>query len=163
MEDMIWAYGTSNPDSSDPNDSGLPIHLQSGTFSLNLSKQFDVDQLPSQSQAQFGSPVPPTLPTNSPSPSSSASQAIGSPPFKTFEKLIVAHAVIVVTGFLVILPAGAMVARWGRTISDKWFHYHWFIQVVISIPVVVIGWTLGPLSVAEQGAKHADDAHKVRT
>lgn len=159
---MIWAYGTANPGSSDPNDENLAMHQQSGIFTLNLSNQLDADDLPSASQANFGSPEPPSQSTPSPTGSSSDPQVIGSPPFKTFEKLIVAHAVIVTMGFLVILPTGAMVARWGRMVSDKWFYYHWFIQVVISIPVVVIGWTLGPLAVAEQGAKHADDSHKVK-
>jgi len=162
VENMIWAYATANPDSSDPNNMNLAIHQQSGAFAFNLSNHMDADDLPSASQATFGSPEPPPPSSDSPLPSnpSSDTPVIGSPPFKTFEKLIVAHAVIVSMGFLVILPTGAMVARWGRLISDKWFYYHWFIQVVISIPVVVIGWTLGPLAVAEQGAKHASDAHK---
>ncbi|KLO18557.1 hypothetical protein SCHPADRAFT_113148 [Schizopora paradoxa] len=162
VQNIVWAYGTENPNSSDPNDANLAIHQQSGATTLNLQGQLDADDLPSASQANFGSPEPPSQPTGLPSPtgSPSDSQVTGSPPFKTFEKLIVAHAVIVTMGFLVILPTGAMVARWGRMVSDKWFYYHWFIQVVISIPIVVIGWTLGPLAVAEQGAKHADDSHK---
>jgi len=161
-ENVIWAYGTSNPNSADPNTNSLIMHEQSGAFMFNLSNHLDADDLPSVTQVNSGASGPPSQSTDSPSPSGSSSgaQAISSPPFKTFEKLIVAHAVIVAMGFLVILPTGAMVARWGRAVSDKWFYYHWFIQVVISIPVVVIGWTLGPLAVAEQGAKHADDAHK---
>ncbi|KAH8117435.1 hypothetical protein DFH11DRAFT_1687438 [Phellopilus nigrolimitatus] len=102
--------------------------------------------------------------TTSPSSSPSSPQidgGNGEVALKGFENIIIAHGVLCVAGFLMILPIGALIARWGRTLSENWFHYHWETQVVFSIPVVVVGWALGPLAVAAQGATHADDAHKI--
>jgi len=64
-------------------------------------------------------------------------------------------------GFLVILPLGALVARWARTFTSRWFNYHWIIQVVFSIPIVITGWALGPLAVADQGSNHVSNIHKI--
>lgn len=149
----------------------LLVHVDSGNFTLDLSGTVDTDSLPSSSEAQ--TPLPP--PSTSTGASTGASPAPtsgsggtgdvdngGKQPFQTFEKLIIAHAVMATVGFLILLPLGGIIARWGRTFTEKWFYYHWKIQVIFSIPIVVIGWALGPLAVAEEGVKHANDAHKVR-
>jgi hypothetical protein len=156
--DIIWAYGTVNPDDNDPS-ANLLQHLESGSFVLDLSKEIDDDDLPTQSGSQ--TVFNPTQ-TGTPSPTGRpGDDEDGGTSLETFEKLIIGHAVMTVVGFLIVLPFGALVARWGRTFTDKWFKYHWRTQVAVSIPIVMIGWTLGPLSIADQGGVHVDTAHKV--
>ena len=145
----------------------LIVHVDSGNFTLDLTGTVDTDDLPSSDDFQpISSSISATGTSSNASPTSGAgspglANVGGQPPLKTFEKLIVAHAIMSTMGFLILLPLGGIIARWGRTFSDKWFYYHWKVQVLFGIPVVVIGWALGPLSVAEEGVKHANDAHKV--
>ncbi|KAL5511567.1 hypothetical protein ACEPAH_4784 [Sanghuangporus vaninii] len=159
-QNAIWALGVSNPLSASP-DSNLELHLDSGNFTLNLTNTIDTEQNP------FLDPSPSTasgslssIATFSLFPSGDPSTDDGTP-FQTFEKLIVAHALLSVLGFLVVLPIGSLIARWTRNLWVNWFYYHWMTQVVFGIPVVVTGWALGPLSVAAQGVAHANDSHKV--
>lgn len=156
---VIWAYGTVNPESSDPG-ATLLQHLDAQAFTLDLSKELDLDDLNPSSTATVFNPSQ----TGAPSPSDglgSEDTSPGEPPLETFEKLIIGHAVMTVVGFLIALPFGAIMARWGRTFTSNWFKFHWRTQVVVSIPMVMIGWTLGPLAIADQGGIHANDAHKV--
>ena len=52
-------------------------------------------------------------------------------PLLQFEKYIVAHAIMMVIGFLFLLPLGAIVARWTRTYSRAWFTLHWVLQFAL--------------------------------
>ena len=62
--------------------------------------------------------------------------------------------------FLVLLPAGALLARWLRTFSHHWFKGHWIIQFYITGPLIVTGIGLGIGAVSKVGAPHLDDDHK---
>lgn len=167
IQDVIWALGFDNPQ-SDSSNVTLLMHVESGNFTLNLTNMIDTDNIPTPGSPQSINNTQNSSNVNSPTESSTDGSA-GSQesngghtnPLQSFEKLIIAHASISAVGFLVILPFGALVARWGRTFTQKWFYYHWISLVFLSIPMVVIGWSLGPLSVADQGNKHADDVHKV--
>ncbi|KAG5636522.1 hypothetical protein H0H81_007748 [Sphagnurus paluster] len=55
----------------------------------------------------------------------------GNLPLLTYERLIIAHASFMVAGFLLLLPAGALVARYLRTFTPTWFKSHWIIQFLI--------------------------------
>ena len=148
LQDAVWALSFANPMSDDP-DTNLMIHGDSGNFTLNLTNTLNTDELPaSQALGTAGS-------------ASSSIPSEDDIPFAPFEKMIIVHGVFTIVGFLIVLPFGALIARWGRTFTDNWFYYHWTTQVVLSIPVIVVGWALGPLAVATQGTSHADDAHKV--
>ncbi|KAL0947161.1 hypothetical protein HGRIS_013288 [Hohenbuehelia grisea] len=76
-------------------------------------------------------------------------------------KLIVAHGVLASAGFLVLLPMGTLVARWGRTLSPHWFKVHWIFNMILAVPVVTLGWMLGPVSVMKFGGSHFSDAHRI--
>ena len=52
-------------------------------------------------------------------------------PLLPFEKYIIAHAIFCVIGFLGLLPLGALVARYTRTFTPKWYTAHWIIQFAI--------------------------------
>jgi uncharacterized membrane protein len=74
--------------------------------------------------------------------------------------MLVAHAIFLTLGFLVSLPAGALLARYIRTFTPKWFTGHWIVQFLIAGPVILIGFALGVRAVAETGGEHFDDRHK---
>jgi hypothetical protein len=97
---LIWAFGTNRP--ADNANSGLQQHIESGIFSLDLTKTL-----------QEGITIP---------------RGSTSIPFEPYQKTIIAHAVLSALGFLILLPAGTLVARWTRTYSRKWFTNHWIIQ-----------------------------------
>jgi len=53
------------------------------------------------------------------------------------------HALLNSIGFIILLPLGALVARYTRTFTRNWFWAHWIIQFLISGPVIFAGWALG--------------------
>jgi len=103
QQSLIWAFGTTQP--SEAADSTLQQHIDSGAFSLDLSQTFD-----------------------SSSVTSSGSSTI---PLSQYQKTIVAHAVVATIAFLFLLPAGALLARFARTTSPKWFTGHWIVQAAL--------------------------------
>jgi len=65
----------------------------------------------------------------------------------TVEKVIKLHAFCVSLGFLVLLPAGSLIARCGRSFTPKWFKAHWTSNMVLALPVITGGVLLGPVIV----------------
>jgi hypothetical protein len=154
LQDVIWAFGTTAPSSPSP-DVALQQHLASGTLQLDLTK------------------------TGSGSASAGPSSTSSGIPLLYYQKLIVAHAILCVVGFLAILPAGALLARYLRTRSPAWFKGHEVLQafigklivdimllqdIMISIagPFIIAGVSLGIQAVNEARSGHVDDTHKVR-
>jgi hypothetical protein len=105
-ENLIWAFGTTKPAAAA--DSTLQQHLDSGAFSLDLTQ--------------------PMSASGSTTPTASGSVKV---PLLPYQKTIIAHAVIATFGFLFLLPAGVLLARFIRTISPKWFKGHWIIQAAV--------------------------------
>ena len=64
---------------------------------------------------------------SSTSPASSATPlpAVG---LRPSERIVIAHALFCAIGFLLVLPAGALLARFFRTYSHSWFKGHWILQ-----------------------------------
>ncbi|KAG5636523.1 hypothetical protein H0H81_007749 [Sphagnurus paluster] len=87
------------------------------------------------------------------------SNASDNVPLSTYERLIIAHAFFMVVGFLLLLPAGALVARYFRTFTPTWFKSHWIIQFLISGPIILTGIALGFASVWNMGGSHFSDWH----
>jgi len=52
-------------------------------------------------------------------------------PLLPYQKLIIAHGIFCFVGFLVFLPAGALIARYFRSFTPTWFTKHWVSQVVL--------------------------------
>jgi len=77
-----------------------------------------------------------------------------------FEVRVRNHAVLCTVGFLILLPIGALVARYSRTLPYKWFYAHWIIQFVIAGPVIFAGWALGHQTSTFLGAGHFIDPHQ---
>jgi hypothetical protein len=105
-QSIIFAFGTTNPGSSDES-ATLQQHLDSGVTSLDLTKPFSASSTPSGSD--FGS-------------SSSAD------PWTHYRRMVVAHAVLSVVGFALLLPCGILLARYLRTFTPTWYTGHWIAQ-----------------------------------
>jgi len=81
-------------------------------------------------------------------------------PRPRYQKLIW-HGILLSAGFLVLLPTGSLVARWGRTFTPRWFRAHRIINFGIALPVIAAGFILGPLAVLDRQARHFADAHQI--
>lgn len=124
QQGIIWAYSTSRPPSSAIGAS-LIQHIDSGFTRLDLTKVLATGSKdPTNPISNIGSD--PTLPTT---PSSSAPSI--SIPLQPYQKKIVAHAILCIVGFLGLLPAGALLARYLRTFSSVWFKGHWILQFAL--------------------------------
>jgi len=135
QQDIVWAFATSAPGSDD---ASAPImqHIGSGQLTLDLTKP-----LSTQSSAP-------------PVPSHHGFQ------LAYYEKLIIGHAILCSLGFLLFLPAGALLARYARTFTTSWFKGHWIFQFAIAGTIIVVGIALGIGAVASSGSAHLNDVHK---
>ena len=126
-KDIIWAFGGTNPDDSAV-DAVLMQHLNSGPTTLDLSQtlsassQDPTNPVTTISQSQSGSA------SGNGNGNGNSSPVLTHVPLLPYEKYIIAHAVLCMTGFLILLPIGAIIARLMRTFSPFWFKLHWFIQ-----------------------------------
>jgi hypothetical protein len=79
------------------------------------------------------------------------------------EKVMVLHAFCVSLGFLVLLPAGSLIARWGRSFTPRWFKVHWAFNMASALPVITLGALLGPVIVYIKPTfrTHMSNAHEV--
>ncbi|KAF7777503.1 hypothetical protein Agabi119p4_3575 [Agaricus bisporus var. burnettii] len=162
VEHLIWAYGMTNPGSKLLN-TELLAHYQAGFLNIDFSKEavpmpppFDGQQTTS---GNGGNSVPP--PPNAGNSATVHSTVGPTTAFGGHEKLIVAHGVLLSFGFLVLLPAGSLIARWSRTFTVKWFKAHSIINMSIALPIIVIGWLFGPLAVASSEGSHFLSTHQI--
>ena len=107
---LIWAFGTTNPNSNAA-DATLEQHIESAATTLDLSQ-----------------PISSGNGTADPASDPNASSGASSQPLLPFQKMIVAHALLCTIGFLILLPAGALLARYARTFTSGWFQGHWVFQ-----------------------------------
>jgi len=144
-QSLIYAIGSTNPGSSSASAS-LIQHYDSGAIQLDLSKD------PTSTSTSTGS--------GSSSPTGKTSSG-GGIPLLPYQRMIIAHAIFCTIGFLFILPAGVLLARYGRTtIGPVWFKGHAALQFFIAGPTIFIGVMLGIAAVSKAGAVHLDDNHK---
>lgn len=121
-EALIFSYSFKLPDKAP--DANLKRHKGVGYLTFDLTKEFvHPFQLAGNTT---------TRPTES-------------GPFNTNEKVIILHASLVSFGFLVLLPAGSLIGRWGRVFTPKWFKVHWITNMVFALPIITLGALLGPV------------------
>lgn len=157
MQRLIWAIATTRPPSGAV-DAQLTQHIASGAVSLDLTRTFSDNTL--------GTAVPTGPPGDNTYLPPFPTQASGShgfqlPPLLPYQKMLQAHAILCGIGFLIVLPTGALVARWGRPFTNSWFTSHWVIQFLIGLPIIVSGWFLGVAGVITKEGRHFDDRHKI--
>lgn len=144
-EHLIWAYGKMHP--GKPSYSELAQHYIAGSLKLNL-----------------GGTMPEFVPTVEPAPHANQdSTTSATSEHEKHQRIIIMHGLLGSIGFLVLLPAGVLSARWGRTFTLKWFGAHQTINLTIALPVITLGWIIGLISVfSQEGRRLFDDTHQVR-
>ncbi|CAB4478219.1 hypothetical protein RhiirA1_406249 [Rhizophagus irregularis] len=76
-----------------------------------------------------------------------------------YDKLIVAHAALMFSAWLIIIPGAVFIARFARNfLPTTWFKLHVGIQAFLSLPVMLAG---SALSFAAAGNLKFDDPHKI--
>ncbi|KAF7357930.1 CBD9-like protein [Mycena venus] len=90
-QSLIYAFGTTNPGSSDPS-ATLQQHLDSGPTSLDLTKSLS-SSTPTPTDIDSGDPI------------------------AHFQHMVVTHAILCVVGFALLLPSGVLLARYLRTFT----------------------------------------------
>ncbi|KAJ7343679.1 hypothetical protein DFH08DRAFT_234655 [Mycena albidolilacea] len=132
---IIWAYSLRRPDPDSSAD--LTGHYVAGTVNMRLDKAVSgLEGVVTEDPKDALAPLP------------------------RFQKLIW-HGILLSVGFLVLLPAGSLVARWGRTFTPRWFKVHRLINFGVALPVIAAGFILGPLAVLDRQAGHFADAHQI--
>lgn len=131
-------------------------HLASGAFLLDISGNFSDSS--GGTAAPTGTGASPPWSTR---PPGSDLPQFRFPALLPYQKMLMAHAILSGIGFLVILPTGILVARWGRLVTDSWFKIHWTFQAVLAIPVIASGWFLAVAGIVKKEGRHFDDTHKV--
>jgi len=140
---LIWAYGVDTPAPSDPSTATFNQHVAFGTFSFDLTKS-------GQNATVLGSP---TLSLLGPNKAGSSRNSKSSA-----EMVILAHAIVCAIAFLVVMPSGALLARYYRTFSPTWFKGHWILQFGISAPIVVTGLILA-IAISHVGGPTMSNTH----
>ncbi|KAI0674858.1 hypothetical protein C8Q78DRAFT_988665 [Trametes maxima] len=152
-QNIIWAFGTNKPNNP-AKDAQLLQHLDSGALKLDMSEVLT----PARAAALANPATDP-----------GATSGTVDVPLQPYQKMIIAHALLCTIGFLMLLPAGALLARYARTFSNAWFTGHWVFQMAFVAdgrdpdaagPVIVAGVALGISSVESAKATHLDDDHK---
>lgn len=160
LQHLVWAIATVRP-SSGAVDATLTQHIASGGITLDLSQEFTATEIPGS--------VPTSPPGGTSYQPPSATQtgygndlpAFELPPLLPYQKMLMAYAVLCGVGFLIVLPAGALIARWARTYTASWFKIHWMIQAGLGIPIIASGWALSVAGVHKKQGIHFNDTHKV--
>ncbi|KAH9483737.1 Cytochrome b561 and DOMON domain-containing protein [Psilocybe cubensis] len=147
-EAMIFAYSPTKPDKAP--DSTLTPHQYVGYLSLDFSKDF--------AGPTFGQQID----TAKPPAGIPITQGTGTA-YKRVEKLMILHGFLVSFGFLVLLPAGSLIARWGRSFTPRWFKLHRLSNMYIALPVITLGVLLGPAIVysKESFRIHFANGHEI--
>jgi len=156
--DLIYAFAAKNINhlTTSAPDSAMQPHMETGYAHLDLSKPIVVAD-------EVVSPKPSlSAPKSSPPKSSSASTLTSAAlPLSASQRFAFVHAIFCTVGFLVFLPAGALVARWARTFTPAWYTAHWIAQFAAAGPAILIGVVLGVEAVNKsRSVVHLNDAHK---
>lgn len=137
-----------------PNDksihASLARHQMKGYMAINFKKDFVAPKASTNSH------------TASKPASASAHENYGLD-YNRMEKLIILHAFLVSFGFLVLLPAGSLIARYSRVFAPRYFKYHWFTNFGLAAPVITLGVLLGPAVIwSKQSYRfHLANGHEV--
>jgi len=140
-EQLVFAYSPVTPDKDAA--SSLARHMHVGYLTFDLTKDF----------------VPQKTPvTQHPKVDQGTNKS-----YKRVEKFIILHGFLVSVGFLVLLPAGSLIGRYGRAFTPKWFKFHRLSNFVIAGPVITLGVLLGPVVVFEKASFriHFANTHEI--
>lgn len=145
-ENIIWAFGTTNPGSSSASAS-FSEHYDMGSSSLDLSG--------STTTSSGSNPYS----TGGSGSNNSGNNSGGTSSLTSTDRMVIAHGIICILGFLFFLPLGSLVARYFRASTSTWFKAHQTIQSLLAGPLVIVGFSLGIAVVASGGGPHFDSSH----
>ncbi|KAG6917816.1 hypothetical protein DXG01_000876 [Tephrocybe rancida] len=148
---VIMAYSVEPPGSSDPA-ADIVQHYEFKTVRFDLTK----GSTGSTQTSGYSAAVP--TKTSSGEHGTNPSDGI---PLLPYQRMIVAHGIFCVVGFLLFLPGGALLARYLRVFTPTWFVGHSIAQFFLAGPVIVAGVALGIQAVSKSSALHLNDTHKV--
>ncbi|KAJ7502499.1 hypothetical protein B0H11DRAFT_1988792 [Mycena galericulata] len=138
---VIFGFATANPDSKDES-ATLQQHVDYGIMHLDLTKS--LTGTPTSSGA---SGTATSKPKSGNSGSSNSENSSSGPtddiPLTPYQRMVVAHAIFCVVGFALLLPVGALLARYLRTFSPTWYTGHWIAQFGLAGPAIIVGVVLG--------------------
>ncbi|KAF9065426.1 hypothetical protein BDP27DRAFT_59013 [Rhodocollybia butyracea] len=150
----LWAFAREKPDSAV--DADIHQHQTVGHATLDLTKSFNEDDdIAEKIVSTTTAPAPvPTV--------SKPTVSVQAPPFTASQRMAFAHALFCTAGFLVFLPAGALVSRWLRTFTPSWFTGHWILQFALAGPAIAVGIVFAALSIenSRHPGQHLNDEHK---
>ncbi|CAK5265805.1 unnamed protein product [Mycena citricolor] len=138
-QNLIFGFCDTNPGTADPS-ATLQMHIENGNLNLDLSKALN---------SSSGS-----------STSSSSTQTSGSSMLSSTQRMIIAHAIVSVIAFALLLPSGVLLARYLRTFTPTWYTGHWIAQLGLAGPAVIVGISLGFAAAGPIRSKILDQ-HKV--
>lgn len=138
QHNVIYAFSSTPPSSSSP-DARLQIHIDKGVLRLDSGTSTPPGGSSSSPGGSFPSNGQPLLPS---------------------QRVLIAHALFCVIGFLFFLPLGALLARYLRTFNPTWFQGHWIIQFAIGGLIILIGFMLGCIAVTKAGGNHFNTTHQ---
>jgi len=118
---VIWAFGTDVPTSAVPDQAMFSQHVSQGVLILNMNANTSVSFLESPALSLVSN---------------------NNRPLTKREMVVLAHGVVCAIAYLVVMPAGALLARYYRTLSPTWFKGHWIVQFGIASPIVFVGVVL---------------------
>lgn len=127
-ESIIWAYATTNPNSI-LTDAPIFQHIAFGTSQLNLGATLNSTSRDPRNPVSTGFAV--TSTNNGTNSTDGSTGETASIPLLGWEKMFIAHGILTAVGFLVLLPFGALIARYARTFTPLWFTGHWVFQFAL--------------------------------
>ncbi|KAJ3572505.1 hypothetical protein NP233_g3037 [Leucocoprinus birnbaumii] len=169
IEDLIWAYSMTRPEGKSPRAS-LTGHYRAGRIRVDYSKDAVLPPPPGGQPTSSGNMDnhhhhETEQHTNTDAVEGNDSDggffSDDNVPWGTHEKLIVTHGIMLAFAFLVLLPAGSLIARWSRTLTPKWFKAHSIVNMTFALPIIFIGWCFGLWAVLSNDKPKYFTAHKV--
>jgi len=81
-------------------------------------------------------------------------------PWAKHDRIVIAHAVFGYLTFLIVLPAGILLARLGRHLT-YWLRAHYILQSFLALPMTLITFALGCTAVSEVRSGSFNASHKI--
>ncbi|KAG6840707.1 hypothetical protein C0991_004951 [Blastosporella zonata] len=157
-ERLIWAYGKIRPEK--PHYSELTQHYIAGFLRLNLGGTMP-EFVPTVEPAPPVEMKMPQVTDEAAPPVTAVATPPASLPKRHSSRIILAHGVLGSIGFLVLLPAGALFARWGRTFTSNWFQVHRIVNMSVAFFIITLGWMLGAIALFDHDPMvHLFHAHQ---
>jgi len=140
-QNVIWAYCSTPPKP----DGSIFQHDDSGRIVLNLANTLDLS-----------SPTPKPVPGGTSGDTNDDNRL----ELTYTQRLMAAHGVLMTLAFFFFLPAGALLARLGRTYTRSWFIGHSILQGWISGPLILSGFVIAAVEVDSKSVDHFSSTHK---